>query len=102
MLFGSLIDYLHDYGIFVLQQIHNFDLCLSSRAYWLSTKDLDLGGGWKFEWDTYISSLDFLGVHFSPDVDQIVWSFNIASGQNTTKLAYDFIVEKLLILVGGW
>ena len=44
MLFGSLIDYLHDYGISVLQQIHNFDLFLSFGAYWLSTEDLDLGG----------------------------------------------------------
>ena len=43
-----------------------------------------------------------LGIHLSVDDDQIIWYFDSATGQILAQLAYDFLVDDLLISVDGW
>ena len=47
--------YLCDYGITTLQHARN--PLIDAQAYWMSVDDLKLGGDWKIEWNSYISSL---------------------------------------------
>ena len=75
----------------------------SAGTYWLSVEDFDLAGYWKLEWALYIFSLSQMGMILTCCDDDLVFSFNGASGQVTAKLAYNFIVDSLLtpLNVGG-
>ena len=57
ILSGDLRDYLHDYGICMLNQAHNMGEGISAHSYRLTLNDLDLDGVWKVEWYRYISDL---------------------------------------------
>ena len=87
----SLVSYLHDYGIFTLNhiavKISKFS-SIGSGDIWLSVEELELGGDWKKEWDTYIHSLISLGIKLNSKEDAWVWSFNESNGHVSTKLAY--------------
>ena len=52
-----------------------------------------MGGSWNDEWTLYISFLFRVAIRLRDVEDDLVWEFNGATGQVSTKLAYDYIVK---------
>ena len=93
----DLREYLEDYGILTLDQDRNHSP--DARHYWLTAKDLDLGGGWKLLWNNYISRLEYGRIRLSYQVDSLLWSYKKYAGNLTAALAYDFILQHFLIFL---
>ena len=52
-----------------------------------------MGGSWKDEWTPYTRFLFRVAIRLRDVEDDLVWAFNGAMGQVSTKLAYDYIVK---------
>ena len=57
ILLEDLREYSKDYGLLTLQDAQNMKFGLNRLSYWITSKDLELGGRWKAEWDFYIKEL---------------------------------------------
>ena len=76
----SLVSYLDDYGIFTLDQISVKNFANGYGVHWLSAEELELGGPWKKEWDSYIHSLKSLGIKPNAKENAWAWYFNESNG----------------------
>ena len=72
VLLDDLREYLTDYGLTALHHIWNMGEGTIMKAYWIFAKDLDLGGGWKIEWDCYIKGLTQGGIMLSDHMDKLL------------------------------
>ena len=66
-------------------------------GYWLNAIDLGLSGQWADKWDSYNEVLKIVGIKLSNEKDTLVLSENKKNGVLTAKLAYEFMIKKLVI-----
>ena len=70
--------------------------------YWFTSKDLGFSGIWAEIWDKYINTLKVIGISLSSEEDTILWHWNKATGQISTKEAYIAIVQSLSTYNVNW
>ena len=92
----ELRNYLIDYGISTLNPARNLGEGSNVQSYWLTTKDLDLDGLWKYEWTRYIKGLAHGGIRLNDEQDSLLWMHNKVNGEVTASLACDLIVSSNL------
>ena len=85
----DLRSYLEDLNVCSLAQARN---TLSSRSYWYTLEDLDIGGSYSTIWNNYIESLIGAGIRLSNSSDDLVWTYKKNAGSITAKAVYDCIV----------
>ena len=102
LLSHELLDYLHDYGLFNLDQFKDGADGFTTSVYWLFADEIELAGAWDEEWRHYFSCIVESGIRLQEALDYLVWSYNCKMGNITAKMAYQFNLDNHLPIVELW
>jgi len=92
VLSSPLVKLLQDRGY---TKLHHFYVhSLTGLGHWLSPEYLRLEGQQAVEWRNYTHYLSRMGITLNDKDDILVWTYNVANGMVTAKLAYDLIFSE--------